>query len=732
MRLPGVHSTEIVERITDGVISLDVDWHIRYINPAGLSLLGRAPAEDLTGKIFFSELSGLAGSSLQAACERAMQQQSPAYQDCICTASNRWLVFRLYPAPAGLTLLFTDSASIQHMSQETLSRARQNFTTLYNAAQRLRKLLTPEQLSQEIIAVMEDFLDYSYGAVLLIDESDGQSLLPFALSMQKHGPEFLEQDRNYIRSRGPRVGLGITGWVAQHGQSLRSGDVTSDPRYFSMRTDIHSELCVPLILQERVIGVVNIETTRPDAYTPEDQELLEAIAAQIAVSIQNSRLYANTRARLAELEAIQAVSQALNSSLDSAAIVRSTLHELQDLFSAEFIGHIRVEEGSGRLLLDEFLGNQPGGWSPGDELPRGAGMKALQSQGGAILVPRLGDNENFAPWYQNAPKLGNVTFMASVIWNEDWQNTGARSQPAGILLVARGDPPPYTHAELDILKSITAMLTVTFQNARLYENLQNAFAEREKARQMLVQSEKISALGRLAASLAHEINNPLQAMQGCLTLIQEEMAMGGDRSRIDQYTGILQTELERVATLVREMREYSRPSRQIIRLVDLNEVLGNVLTLTAKQLDARRIQVLTRFSVDLPAVPADPDHFKQVFMNMVLNASEAMPTGGTLIVSSRIEPVPGRRRARQLVFEFSDTGCGMTPDMLQKMFEPFFTAKETGAGLGLYISYNLIQSYNGSITASSQVDHGTTFTIRLPIPKESRKHVRTASPHPDR
>lgn len=179
-------------------------------------------------------------------------------------------------------------------AEEALQNRYKELTAIYNASQRLQQLLSPNELAQEIIEVLEHTLNYTYGAVLLIDEN-GETLIPFALSRQNKSREFLEADVEYIRSQNLRLGLGVTGWVAEHGQSLRIGDVTQDPRYLAMRQDIRSEMCVPMLAQGRVIGVVNVETGRPNAFGEEDQRVLETIAAQISVAIQNTRLIEDLR-----------------------------------------------------------------------------------------------------------------------------------------------------------------------------------------------------------------------------------------------------------------------------------------------------------------------------------------------------------------------------------------------------------------------------------------------------
>jgi len=178
--------------------------------------------------------------------------------------------------------------------EEEIRRRADELTTLYEASRLLAQQLDLECIGQELIKIMEQRLAYEHGAVLLVDEKTG-ALEPLALSDQQQGPQFLECDKEYVRSKGLCVGKGIVGWVVEHGQAVRLGDVRQDPRYIALRESIRSELCVPLKVGEKVIGALNVETDRLDAYDQRDERLLAALAGPAALSIQNARLFEEVR-----------------------------------------------------------------------------------------------------------------------------------------------------------------------------------------------------------------------------------------------------------------------------------------------------------------------------------------------------------------------------------------------------------------------------------------------------
>ncbi len=255
------------------------------------------------------------------------------------------------------TLTRQVATGLQNVRLYEDARRRMNeLTVIYQAAQRLQQIFKPQMLAQQIIEIMETLVNYEFAAVLLI-EKDSDNLKPFAISDQGNGSSFVQQDKTYIESRQPRLGRGIAGWVAENGQSILSGDVREDPRYFAIRSDIRSELCVPLRIGETVIGVLNIETSRPNAYTEADQRLLETVGTQIAAAIQNARLLEELHENAAELEArVEERTAKLERSLREQAAAEERQHlarELHDTVSQTLFSASLIAESLLRLPPDE-------------------------------------------------------------------------------------------------------------------------------------------------------------------------------------------------------------------------------------------------------------------------------------------------------------------------------------------------------------------------------------------
>ena len=223
----------------------------------------------------------------------------------------------------------------------------------------------------------------------------------------------------------------------------------------------------------------------------------------------------------------------------------------------------------------------------------------------------------------------------------------------------------------------------------------------EQAHAQLVHSEKLAATGRLAATLAHERNNPLPTIHTSVEMLLM-FPTSADQQR--EYLQMADEEVHRLMQLVTRTLEFAHQPRRQQQATPVNSVVEQVLALTNKYLQHRHITLNSELQPELPPILAQPDALSQVFLNLILNAVEAMPGGGVLKVRTGVQ-------AEQVTIAFTDTGRGIAPEHLPHIFEPFFTTKEKGTGMGLSVSYDLVQQQHGTITVNTAVGQGTTFTV---------------------
>jgi PAS domain S-box-containing protein len=254
-------------------------------------------------------------------------------------------------------------------------------------------------------------------------------------------------------------------------------------------------------------------------------------------------------------------------------------------------------------------------------------------------------------------------------------------------------------------RSVRAASTLTSQVAQL-EQQQRAMVERlTSAEAAMLQGARLAAVGQLAASIAHEINNPLYAVRNCLYLLEDDLPA---ELRSSDYLAIARDQLARIAGIIERMRDFYRPSRGDMAPQDLNGLLENTLALAGLQTRHAAIQVIFTPAANLPAVICNGDQLRQVFLNLSLNAIDAMPDGGTLTVRTIAGPTVA-------VVEVQDSGIGIPEDIRAHLFDAFFTTKPTGTGLGLSICAHIVAQHGGQIEVESSPGQGSTFRIALPF-----------------
>ncbi|MFX1411455.1 MAG: PAS domain S-box protein [Promethearchaeota archaeon] len=274
----------------------------------------------------------------------------------------------------------------------------------------------------------------------------------------------------------------------------------------------------------------------------------------------------------------------------------------------------------------------------------------------------------------------------------------------GLLTVGGTD---LTEVDVPAVTAFANQAGIAIENAQLYEDLQHQMEELQRAQAQLIQSTKMAAIGTLAAGVAHELYNPLAVVLGFGQVLLKE-ATDDDLTR-KGLTHII-TETRRANDIVRGLLDFSRQSEQEQIEADVNQTVQETLALVRQLLEKSSVTVEERYASDLPLILLDVGRMKQVFLNLINNAFQAMPRGGTLTVTSE-------RVGDEVAVRFADTGVGIPPDDLPRIFEPFFTTKPVGqgTGLGLSVSLGIVQEHGGRIEVESQEGQGSTFTVWLPV-----------------
>jgi len=282
----------------------------------------------------------------------------------------------------------------------------------------------------------------------------------------------------------------------------------------------------------------------------------------------------------------------------------------------------------------------------------------------------------------------------------------------GVLnLSHKEDKTLYSDEDLELLTTLTNQAAIAIENARLYENL-------KQSQDTLRRADRLSSLGLLTAGLAHEIRNPLVAIRTFTQLLPERY---DDAEFREGFQGLALKEVDRICGLINDLLSFARPSKPNVSPENVNDTVDNIARILETQAKEKGVVIMRDFNADLPKVWIDREQMKQVFMNLILNAIQAMHEGGSIGISTRSVSRHGTEPSGEFVqVEVRDTGIGISEADLQHIFDPFFTSKDEGSGLGLAVSHQIVQEHGGFVTVESAVSKGTAFFVHIPVGKPVR------------
>jgi signal transduction histidine kinase len=494
-----------------------------------------------------------------------------------------------------------------------------------------------------------------------------------------------------------RVGEGITGWVARTGQPARVSDVRTDPRYVAINSKVRSELAVPLEVEGEVRGVLNVDSSRLDAFSAADQELLQALAVQAAKVIHTTWLYEQLRLKARLFESLVSVGQTINSTLNLDDALRVITREGCQLMEAKMCSLLLLDDTRQWLDLKASFG-------AGDAYVQKPRLNVEESLLGMVMrrkKPVQVENVQTSSRYQHveiARREGLVSLLSVPLL--------FGGEAIGALSVYTGVFHSFSNEEIRILSALAQLSAIAIEKARLYERIVDV-------EDQLRQNEKLSALGLLAAEVAHEIRNPLTVMKMLYHSLDLKFPSDDPRGR---DAAIMGEKMDHLNRIVEQILDFARSTEPKLSLVNVNELLDDLSLLTRHKLKNQNIQLVRRLASDLPALMADAMQLEQAFLNLVLNAVEAMPQGGQLMLTTRAVAAPAGGKPAHVAIDFKDTGEGMSEEQRRRAFTSLLsTTKAKGAGLGLAIVSRVIETHRGTVKIKSRVGHGTTISVILPV-----------------
>ena len=394
--------------------------------------------------------------------------------------------------------------------------------------------------------------------------------------------------------------------------------------------------------------------------------------------------------------------------LDTSEILKQVVTITADIMKVDVCSIYLYDSSSDTLVLESTVGLKDNAVGNVRITP-GEGITGRAAKQGRIVAVRdvTIDKRN-----KYIPITGEEPFHSILSVPLKFQN-----EIIGVINVQTKKPRTFQKNERQLLKTIAHQVSGLLRNARLYESVLAANKELEEAHERLIESEKMAALGRLSATLSHELRNPLAGLKGASQLLSRKMDSNDERK---QYVNLILEEVERLGNIAEDLIHFAKPGTLQYDFIDANKIIEDLLLLFSEDLSKNGIVIRKRLS-KLPLIKADRDKFKQVLVNIILNSIDAMPDGGELLISSSVRLSEGTD-TEVATFQFKDSGKGIPDDVLSHVFEPFYTTKPEGVGLGLAVCKTIIEQHNGSISIQSYKKRneptGTLISLEIPINNE--------------
>ncbi len=495
------------------------------------------------------------------------------------------------------------------------------------------------------------------------------------------------------------LGEGIVGWVAQQRRTALASDVRQDDRYLVGNPDTQSELAVPLLVADDLIGVMNVESSRPNAFTSDDAHLLQALAGQLAALIDNAHLHEETQQRLAEVSTLYRFAEQLGKSLELDALLDLIVTTLREVLHCRGVSLALLDQESQVLEIKAAAGLQPK-WRTSAKLKVGEGVSGkVAATATPLYVP-------------DARSLPDFIFFDPVVRSLLVVPLMVQERVIGTLAIDQTLPDAFTQDDERVVSIAAAQAAMAIENAQLYATLKERANNLEQAYRELQEVDRVK--DELIQNVSHELRTPLTFIKG-----YAELLLDGDLGPLTaaqrDALHIVDEKTNALTRLVNDIIYLQRVQRESLNLAlqDMGELARLALQSCEAAVALSGINLRSDIEADLPLIPVDRDRINQVFDNLLGNAIKFSQSGGAISIAVKDD-------GDEIRITVSDTGIGIPADKLDKVFDRFYqvdgsaTRRYGGAGLGLAIVRRIIEAHGGRIWAESIVGQGSSFIFQLP------------------
>jgi signal transduction histidine kinase/putative methionine-R-sulfoxide reductase with GAF domain len=496
----------------------------------------------------------------------------------------------------------------------------------------------------------------------------------------------------YLKERSLAMGEGVVGHVALHNRPMAILDVLKEPLYkekeLAKKEGLVSMLSVPMCFKDRVIGVINCYTSYPHSFSKMEEEMLTTVANQAAICIENSGLMETLD--IDEILRLVLEGVTKNIGFDRARLY--LVNEKRNLLECKMAVGVDEERIKGVVL-------------PIDPENSIVARSIIEKK--PFVIPDANQDPRVNPVLKKKFNLHSLVAIPLF----------AKEKPLGVITADHVEPGKnITNEILESMMTFAQQAGLAIHNAFMYqelktfsqqmeERIQKTTADLRRAEAQLIRSEKLAALGQLAAGIAHEIRNPLTSINILIHSLRENLPSENIHR---EDLKVIEEEIHRINDIVDQFLRFAKPASPLLEKTGVFPIFEETLQLLKPQIEAQQISVQKDFQ-SLPPITIDKEQIKQVILNLILNAIQAMPEGGQLELKGQAS-----EDHQWIQLSIQDSGTGILPEDMNKLFDPFFSTREGGIGLGLSIAHRIIDQHHGKIEVESKPKKETLFTLWLP------------------
>lgn len=554
-----------------------------------------------------------------------------------------------------------------------------DLNALHRAAVVMASTIDLEQLLGTMIGLATKVIGARVGSIMLLDDTGKQLRISNAIGI----------DPEVIRNTRLPLGESIAGYVAKHGEPLIVNDVEKDRRFRRtnrQRYETKSLISAPLLVKERLLGVINLNNKkRGGKFDERDLKLLVTFANQAAIAIDNAQLFDDRQRKIQQLSFLYNIACQLDSSKNIQELFGSIYRGLKEIINLDFFYLLTREKGNRELTYSYGEDSNDDNF---DFLKKA--RISFDSESSAVEQDADIDEmkRRVYRFFTEALPLPLSREKILVI------PVGAGESLRGLLCLGGYGNPSFSQESEHLLSIITSQAV--------------SFYERQEGINNVT---KLATMGKMVAEISHDLKRPLTNLKGSLQILEKR---NRDKPEVREFCSIAQAEIDRMVQLTREILDFSNPKKYGLVSKDLSQLIEKAVALLQRDFANKKIKLERHYQPDLPEVLVYESEILETILNILLNALESVSVGGEIEI--RLEKMDRADKGGSFSrISISDTGVGIPPENINRIFERYFTTKEGGTGLGLAVVERAMTAHGGFTEVESQPGVGTAFRIYLPL-----------------